>query len=86
MKISFRIDDLELRNTSTMFEIVKWSNDKSCYTVAIFYFDSDGYPELRFVGDRPLQLENFDIFMTLVRQGYKFSKDEEGKVCLYETD
>ena len=70
---------------SRYLEIVKWdtSIDKAtneihefCYTVALFRYDRDGYPELSFVGDRPLDLTHgeFKNFMSLVSEGYKYGR------------
>ena len=85
--INYRIENLELRlyniNKDTMGlkqEIVKWvatngeTPDEYCYTVAHFTYDGDGYPELKYVGNRPIELtpgEQF-IFMELVKEGYKY--------------
>ena len=65
-------------------EIVKWesgdtngdikSPDEYCYTLAYFTYDSDGYPELKYVGNRPIELTPGEqtIFMELVKEGYKY--------------
>jgi hypothetical protein len=66
-------------------EIVKWvkwepangetkTPDEYCYTVAYFAYDGDGYPELRYVGSRPIELTPGEqaIFMELVKEGYKY--------------
>lgn len=70
-------------------EIVKWVNesvntidingqskthDEYCYTIAHFTYDCDGYPELKYVGNRPLELTPGEqaIFMELVKEGYKY--------------
>ena len=46
---------------------------ESCYAVAAFERDSNGYYELKFIGDRPLNLKkkDFEDFMKLVKFGYK---------------
>jgi hypothetical protein len=66
-------------------EIVKWvkwepangeikTPDEYCYTIAHFTYDGDGYPELRYVGSRPIELTPGEqaIFMELVKEGYKY--------------
>lgn len=88
--INYRIDNLELRfysiNSNTLGlkqEIVKWvcgvnesgdTIDEYCYTIAHFTYDSDGYPELKYVGNRPIELTPGEqlIFMELVKEGYKY--------------
>ena len=87
--VNYRIENLELRlyniNKDTMGlkqEIVKWeptngeteTHDEYCYTVAHFTYDGDGYPELKYVGNRPLELTPGEqsIFMELVKEGYKY--------------
>lgn len=78
--IRYRIDNLELRDNNTL-EIVKWSSNSSdssnkeyCYSIAIFHFDKDGYPELQFVGNRPTELNKSELeaFWVLVKEGYKY--------------
>ena len=74
--IRYRIDNLELRDNNTL-EIVKWSNSSDreyCYSIAIFHFDKDGYPELQFVGSRPTELNKSELeaFWVLVKEGYKY--------------
>jgi hypothetical protein len=90
MKVKYRIDNLELRlqdegdnNTlhSPWSEIVKWgiSNDQEyCWTIATFEYDSDGYPELHYCGDRPTHLtkQELSIFMDLVKEGYGYRRKD----------
>lgn len=92
--VNYRIENLELRlpkipnnfeGSSALREIVKWQkNDSSpnkecCYTIAIFKYDNLGYPELRFVGNRPTELnkKEFDIFNILLKEGYKYAINYE---------
>ena len=83
--INYRIANLELRfrsiNEDTLClkqEIVKWEQlntlDEYCYTIAHFTYDGDGYPELKYVGNRPIELTPGEqtIFMELVKEGYKY--------------
>ena len=83
--INYRIANLELRfrsineDTSCLKqEIVKWEQlntlDEYCYTIAHFTYDGDGYPELKYVGNRPIELTPGEqtIFMELVKEGYKY--------------
>ena len=83
--INYRIENLELRlrniNEDTLSlkqEIVKWEQlntpDEYCYTIAHFTYDGDGYPELKYVGSRPIELTPGEqpIFMELVKEGYKY--------------
>ena len=67
-------------------EIIKWENwetenpesdskqEECCYSIAIFQYDGDGYPELRYVGNRPVELTPGEqiIFTELVKEGYKY--------------
>jgi hypothetical protein len=74
-------------------EIVKWEkrntdptsdNDEYCYTIATYDYDSyrDGLPELRFCGNRPCDLssEEMEIFMDLVKAGYKYRREDDLKL------
>ena len=79
MKFSYRIDDMEVRSCNesllseephTRAEIVKWGSNNSCYTLAHWNKDSDGF-YLKFVGNRPLD-EDFVVFMELVKIGQQF--------------
>ena len=95
MKINYRIDNLELRlgNKGTQqneiimyheYEDVCSSGAKFyCTSVAIFHYDKDGYPELTYVGDRPCKLDNdkSKIFMELVKEGYKYTMNEDGNLA-----
>lgn len=102
MKIVNRIKNLELRSTNNEFnpnrsqylEIVKWfpyvgehpDLDEYCYTIASFHYDKDGYPELTYCGNRPLELtsEEHAIFIDLVKLGYMFIlEDGEFKIINY---
>lgn len=75
--IRYRINNLELRDNNTL-EIVKWNADSAdreyCYSIAIFHFDKEGYPELQFVGSRPTELDKseLEVFWVLVKEGYKY--------------
>jgi hypothetical protein len=93
--VNYRIENLELRlpkipnnseSSSALREIVKWQkNDSSpnkecCYTIAIFSYDRDeGYPEVRFVGNRPMELntDEWEAFKILLEEGYKYKIDYE---------
>ena len=89
--VTYRIDNLELRlpdkEHCSCSEIVKYVSNRLapdgefCYTVATFEYDMDGYPELTFCGNRPLELtpEEFEKFMILVRDGYKYKKEYDGE-------
>ena len=88
--LNYRIENLELvlRNInedsySPKQEIIKWEKetieshsvrDEYCYSLATFEYDSDGYPELSYVGNRPVELTPGEqlIFMELVKEGYKY--------------
>lgn len=43
-----------------------------CYSIALFVRDKEGYYELSFVGDRPINLEEEDvtIFWKIISMGY----------------
>ena len=85
-----RIDNIELRMTENPFkeykyiEIVKWvpyegphtDVKEYCYTLASYQYDKDGYPELHYCGERPLELNNEEkgLFDYFVRQGYKLHR------------
>lgn len=66
-------------------EIVKWgrrsdptdSDKEYCYTIASYDYDREGWPELRFCGNRPCDLSDveMEIFMDLVKTGYKFRRE-----------
>ena len=89
--VTYRIDNLELRlpdkEHCSCSEIVRYISNRLaqdgefCFTVAIFEYDKDGYPELTFCGNRPLELtpEEFEKFMILVRDGYKYKKEYDGE-------
>lgn len=88
--INYRIGNLELvlrsinENTYCLKqEIIKWKEETAnsdnerkeyCYSVAQFTYDGDGYPELKYVGNRPIELTPAEqlIFMELVKEGYKY--------------
>lgn len=71
-------------------EIVKWvrrtdptsNNDEYCYTIATYDYDKDGWPELKFCGNRPCDLSSveMEIFMDLVKTGYKYRMGRDGLV------
>ena len=84
--ISYRIDDLELRKTSTVsrtprdyLEIVKWSSiskddsEESCYTIASWTVDKDGFVSLHFCLDRYRSVD-WNNFKILIDTGYDFYK------------
>ena len=50
-----------------------FKHKESCYAIAHFTRDNEGYYELGFIGDRPLSLNEKDIkdFWELVKYGYK---------------
>ena len=50
---------------------VRFKYKESCYAVASFTRDKEGYYELKFIGDRPLNLNKTDFadFMKLVKYG-----------------
>ena len=92
--VKYRIGNLELRlpeipnnfeGSSALREIVKWQktdsspNKECCCTIAIFSYDRDGYPEVRFVGNRPMELniDEWDAFKILLEEGYKYEVDYE---------
>jgi len=67
---------LELQDT----HINLWNIDgKTKYTIALFTADSDGYHDLSFVGDRPLDKRvDKTKFFELIDLGYKiFNKKNE---------
>ena len=67
-------------------EIVKWvrrtdpksDNEEYCYTIATYDYDRDGWPELRFCGNRPCDLSSVEMetFMDLVKVGYKYRRKD----------
>ena len=89
--VTYRIDNLELRlpdkEHCSCSEIVRYVSNRLaqdgefCFTVATFEYDKDGFPELTFCGNRPLELtpEEFEKFMILVRDGYKYKKEYDGE-------
>ena len=96
MNITYRIGNLELRLRdipekeeilhSPYSEIVQWNSDnKYCWTIATFEYDKNGYPELRYCGDRPLALDGDDteVFIKLIKEGYSFKRDEKGRIEKY---
>lgn len=50
-----------------------FKNPESCFVIASFNYDKEGYYELSFIGDRPLSInkEEREIFWELVEYGYK---------------
>ena len=66
--ISWKYKDYELRKTSSLskaadyWELVKWQDNNSCFVLAYFAQDKEGW-ELKFVGDRPFEyIEEDDLF------------------------
>lgn len=95
MKVNYRIGNLELRLNdvpreelklhSPYSEIVQWSEDTEkpyCWTIATFEYDSDGYPELRYCGDRPLHLdkEHQEIFQILIKESYGYKRNPNSEI------
>lgn len=89
--VKYRINDLELRLPTDIpgllrqSEIVKFNKiddqKEYCFTIATFHYDSLGFPELSFCGNRPTQLskEEWDTFIELIQTGYKYIKlNDEG--------
>ena len=87
--LALRLQDEGDNNTphSPWSEIVQWtplnqwgtSNDQECcQTVATFEYNSDGYPELHYCGDRPTHLtkQELSIFMDLVKEGYGYRRKD----------
>lgn len=85
MKINYRIGDLELRLNdvneelklhSPFSEIVQWYKDEHCWTIATFEYDRDGWPELHYCGNRPLELpeDSYEVFLMLIKEGYKYKR------------
>lgn len=87
--LELRFYSINSKSLNPKQEIVKWvnksvdtididdqtkTNYEYCYTVAQFTYDSDGYPELKYVGNRPIELTPGEqlIFMELVKEGYKY--------------
>ena len=50
-----------------------FKHEESCYSIASFIRDKEGYYELSFIGDRPLSLneEEIKIFWELIKYGYQ---------------
>ena len=69
-------------------EIVKWRKetngltDAYCFTIESFIYDKDGYPELHYCGNRPLDLNSNElaIFHKLIKEGYNYRINEEGEI------
>lgn len=96
MKVNYRIGNLELRLNdvpkngelklhSPYSEIVQWSENTEkqyCWTIATFEYDSDGYPELHYCGDRPLQLDKTqqEIFQILIKEGYGYKRNSDKEI------
>jgi hypothetical protein len=95
MKVNYRIGNLELRLNdvpkeelklhSPYSEIVQWSGNTEkhcCWTIATFEYDSDGYPELHYCGDRPLQLDKAqqEIFQILIKEGYSYKRNSDKEI------
>lgn len=95
MKVNYRIGNLELRLNdlpkeepvlhSPHSEIVQWSENTEtphCWTIASFEYDRDGYPELRYCGDRPLQLDKDqqEIFQILIKEGYGYKRNSNKEI------
>lgn len=96
MKVNYRIGNLELRLNdipekesklhSPYSEIVQWSEDAEtphCWTIATFEYDSDGYPELHYCGDRPLHLDDDyqeRFFKFLIKEGYGYKRNSDNEI------
>ena len=98
MNVKYRVGDLELRLNdipkeqqklhSPYSEIVQWGNE-CCWTIATFEYDNDGYPELKYCGNRPLDLnkEQQNIFLTLIKEGYKYKRNKiDNKITTIEIE
>ena len=88
--LTLRIGDLELRTCDenllsrkalTKAEVVRWQETTiggetrpSCYAVAIFSQDREGYWSVEFVGSRPFDVNRED-FWRLLEFGQKFLSD-----------
>lgn len=50
-----------------------FKNPESCFAIASFNYDKEGYYELTFIADRPLNItkEEREIFWELIQYGYK---------------
>lgn len=86
--VNYRIENIELvlrsineNSYCPKQEIIKWEKetispgiDECCYSIATFQYDSDGYPELKYIGNRPIELTPGEqlIFAELVKEGYKY--------------
>ena len=77
MEFKFRIGDLELRSCDEDLlqrgkhikaEIVKWTSNDTCYLIAVYNQDNDGYFDLKFVGNRPFDADQ-EMFMLLAKMG-----------------
>lgn len=56
-----------------------FKNPQSCYAIAGFHRDREGYYELQFIGDRPLDLtpEELKDFWELIKFGYEVLNNKE---------
>lgn len=86
-RISYRIDNLELRRTETIstkprqyLEIVNWKNE-SCYTVASWSYNEDeSIHFLEFVSDRYKDVD-WDDFKKLIDVGFSCLSDDFIEEC-----
>lgn len=80
VKVNVRVNDLELRSCDPhllitdvehrTMEIVKWFESGSCYTVAYWLNPINDTPSLKFVGDRPLNVDRGTLY-SLIEIGYR---------------
>jgi hypothetical protein len=81
MNFSKRIDDLELRLVAgeKNYNILRWvtrqdedgkDGKEYCFVLAYFIKSSEGY-DLKFVGPRPFEVENKDLFWALIKYSQK---------------
>ncbi len=67
--------DYYIPKNSSNYRIHKkncFKHPECCYSIALFTKDKDGYYELSFVGDRPINLneEEITIFWKIISMGY----------------
>jgi hypothetical protein len=85
IRFSWRWDDLELRSCNqsllqdgehTTAEVVRWLASGGCIAIAAWVHTSDGNHELRFVGDRPFQVDAAR-FMEMAKHGHEMLRRTE---------
>lgn len=75
MGIDMRVGDIEFRQMpERQPEIIRWNKDSSgkeyCYTLMFFEKDSEGF-YARFVGDRPMKVDNHQVLWSLMHYAQK---------------